>query len=126
MIRPNDEHFRSLRSLHVIDIPVPCHVPWDDMKGDATARHCDSCRKHVFDISTLSEREALDLIRNHDGDLCVRLLRRPDGTVMIADCAKPRQRIKRIKAGKKHQEDLLKKQKDDELKKAGASPSPED
>jgi tetratricopeptide (TPR) repeat protein len=33
--------------------------------------------------------------------------------------------IKRIKAGKKHQEDLLKKQKEDELKKAGASPSPE-
>jgi Flp pilus assembly protein TadD len=34
--------------------------------------------------------------------------------------------IKRIKVGKKHQEDLLKKQKEDELKKAGASPSPED
>ncbi|HEY6215425.1 MAG TPA: tetratricopeptide repeat protein [Pyrinomonadaceae bacterium] len=34
--------------------------------------------------------------------------------------------IKRIKAGKKHQADLLKKQKEDELKKAGASPSPED
>jgi Flp pilus assembly protein TadD len=34
--------------------------------------------------------------------------------------------IKRIKAGKKHQEDLLKKQKEDDLKKAGASPSPED
>jgi tetratricopeptide (TPR) repeat protein len=34
--------------------------------------------------------------------------------------------IKRIRAGKKHQEDLLKKQKEDELKKAGASPSPED
>jgi len=34
--------------------------------------------------------------------------------------------IKRIKAGKKHQEDLFKKQKQDELKKAGASPSPED
>jgi tetratricopeptide (TPR) repeat protein len=34
--------------------------------------------------------------------------------------------IKRIKAGKKHQADLLKKQKEDELKKAGVSPSPED
>jgi tetratricopeptide (TPR) repeat protein len=34
--------------------------------------------------------------------------------------------IKRIKVGKKHQEDLLKKQKEDEMKKAGASPSPED
>ena len=33
--------------------------------------------------------------------------------------------IKRIKAGKKHQEDLLKKQKEDDLKKAGASPSPQ-
>ena len=32
--------------------------------------------------------------------------------------------IKRIKVGRKHQEDLLKKQKDDELKKAGASPTP--
>ena len=34
--------------------------------------------------------------------------------------------IKRIKTGRKHQEDLMKKQKEDELKKAGASPSPED
>lgn len=32
--------------------------------------------------------------------------------------------IARIRAGKKHQEDLLKKQKEDELKKAGASPTP--
>jgi Flp pilus assembly protein TadD len=34
--------------------------------------------------------------------------------------------IKRIRVGRKHNEDLLKKQKEDELKKAGASPSPED
>ncbi|HEU4869490.1 MAG TPA: tetratricopeptide repeat protein [Pyrinomonadaceae bacterium] len=34
--------------------------------------------------------------------------------------------IKRIRAGRKHNEDLLKKQKEEELKKAGASPSPED
>jgi Flp pilus assembly protein TadD len=34
--------------------------------------------------------------------------------------------IKRIRAGRKHQEDLLKKQKDEELKKAAASPTPED
>jgi tetratricopeptide (TPR) repeat protein len=34
--------------------------------------------------------------------------------------------IKRIRAGVKHQQDLLKKQKEDELKKAGASPTPEE
>jgi hypothetical protein len=35
--------------------------------------------------------------------------------------------VKRIRAGRKHNEDLLKKQqKEEELKKAGASPSPED
>ena len=36
--------------------------------------------------------------------------------------------IKRIRVGRKHQEDLLKKQKEDELKKAaagGASPTPQ-
>jgi len=32
--------------------------------------------------------------------------------------------IQRIRAGRKHAEDLLKKQKEDELKKAGASPTP--
>ena len=32
--------------------------------------------------------------------------------------------IKRIRAGRKHNEDLLKKQKEQELKKAGASPTP--
>ena len=32
--------------------------------------------------------------------------------------------VKRIRAGRKHQEDLLKKQKAEELKKAGASPTP--
>jgi tetratricopeptide (TPR) repeat protein len=32
--------------------------------------------------------------------------------------------IKRIRVGRKHQEDLLKKQKEDELKKAGGAPSP--
>ena len=32
--------------------------------------------------------------------------------------------IKRIRDGRKHQEDLLKKQKEEELKKAGASPTP--
>ena len=32
--------------------------------------------------------------------------------------------IKRIRAGRKHNEDLLKKQKEEELKKAGATPSP--
>ena len=32
--------------------------------------------------------------------------------------------IKRIRDGRRHQEDLLKKQKEEELKKAGASPSP--
>jgi len=34
--------------------------------------------------------------------------------------------VKRIRDGKKHQADLLKKQKEDALKKAGASPTPED
>jgi Flp pilus assembly protein TadD len=32
--------------------------------------------------------------------------------------------IKRIRVGRKHQEDLLKKQKEDEFKKAGMSPTP--
>ena len=38
--------------------------------------------------------------------------------------AEAQEGVKRIRAGRKHQEDLLKKQKEDELKKAGGEVPP--
>ncbi len=67
-------------SLEQIKIAEPCHASWDAMSGDATRRFCDSCSKHVHDLSTLSREEAEALV-NAGGSVCVRMQIEPGGVV---------------------------------------------
>ena len=73
-------------SLDVIDIPRPCPADWDSMRGDAQARFCDHCNKHVYNLSEMTREAAERLIAEKEGNLCGRLYRRADGTVITADC----------------------------------------
>lgn len=72
--------------LDRIDVAAPCHADWDDMPGDDTARFCNQCRKHVYNLSGLTRTAAEQLIEAKEGRLCVRFFRRADGTVLTADC----------------------------------------
>ncbi|MDQ1920309.1 hypothetical protein [Massilia pseudoviolaceinigra] len=73
--------------LHRIDIPLPCTASWDDMTGDHRVRHCKGCNKNVFNLSAMPAAEGAALIAdNLDGDLCVRMNRRQDGSVVSSDC----------------------------------------
>lgn len=56
------------------------------MTGDERARFCGSCHKNVYDISQMTRDEAYNLIAKKEGNLCLRLHRRPDGTVITSDC----------------------------------------
>jgi hypothetical protein len=56
------------------------------MRGDHRVWFCDSCSKHVYDLSGLTAVEARSLIEEAEGRVCVRLYRRRDGTVLTADC----------------------------------------
>lgn len=56
------------------------------MPGDERMRFCKSCSKSVFNISDLTREEAEVLFLKKRGDLCVKLFRRFDGTVMFEDC----------------------------------------
>ena len=68
-------------------IASPCSERWDTMLGDGAVRACSRCEKKVFDLSlmTLGHAEAL-IAQNTAGDLCVRLYRRADGTMLFSDC----------------------------------------
>jgi hypothetical protein len=79
---------RSSDPLDQISIPKPCPASWDDMTGDARIRHCSQCQKNVYNISEMSRREALTLIQQHEGRICIRLYRREDGKIMTTDCPK--------------------------------------
>jgi hypothetical protein len=73
-------------ALDQIEIPVPCEVPWDSMAGDEQVRHCGACRQSVYNVASLTRAEALRLLEARAGRVCLRIFRRPDGTVLTADC----------------------------------------
>jgi hypothetical protein len=72
-----------------IEIGSPCTVSWDEMRaagGDGRVRFCGQCRQNVYNVEAMSRVEARRLIGAREGRVCVRILRRPDGTVVTADC----------------------------------------
>ncbi len=68
-----------------IEIETPCQVSWDSMYGDDRIRHCGRCRKNVYNVASLTRPQALALIASRE-PVCLRIYRRPDGTVVSADC----------------------------------------
>jgi hypothetical protein len=69
--------------LEQIKIASPCTANWDAMEGDDRVRFCAECKKNVFNISAMTRSEAEALL---GGEICVRLYRRADGTVLTSDC----------------------------------------
>lgn len=81
--------------VHHLEIASPCTVPWDSMRGDDRVRFCGKCRLDVYSVAGLTRDELRQLIETGQGAVCVRLLRRPDGTVMTRDCGASARRLAR-------------------------------
>ena len=76
-----------LKSLNQIDVANPCKANWEEMTGNATCRHCALCKKNVYNISEMTETEALDFLNSRLLDRpCIRFYRREDGTVSTSNC----------------------------------------
>jgi hypothetical protein len=69
-----------------LKIASPCPASWDDMEGDERVRFCDECELNVYSLSDMPEKEALKLVEEREGRLCVRFYQREDGTVITRDC----------------------------------------
>ena len=70
-------------ALDLVQIPIPCEVPWSAMPGDEQVRHCGQCKQNVYNVSALTRAEAMRLLQ---GRACLRIYRRPDNTVITSDC----------------------------------------
>lgn len=91
---------RSLPLLDNIRIASPCTASWDEMTGDERVRFCGHCAKDVYNLSGMAREESERLLRERAGNICVRLYKRHDGTVLTADCpvGVKRKRRRRIAA----------------------------
>jgi hypothetical protein len=76
------------RLLDVIDIPMPCQVPWDSMTGDERIRFCGQCKKNVYNISEMGTSEAESFLQQNLGSICLGFMRRADGTIVTDTCPK--------------------------------------
>ena len=55
-----------------IEVKNPCSESWEEMVGNDQVRLCSHCAKDVNDISTMTRRDAMRLVRRSKGGLCVR------------------------------------------------------
>jgi hypothetical protein len=75
-----------LTLLDEVRVASPCTASWDAMIGDDRVRFCGECKKNVYNLSAMPREEAEALVRQHDGELCARIYKRSDGTVLSTDC----------------------------------------
>jgi hypothetical protein len=75
-------------NLDDISISYPCPANWNAMEGDERVRFCSQCKLNVYNISEMSKNDAERLISEKEGEaqLCIRLYRRPDGSVITDNC----------------------------------------
>lgn len=85
-------------SLEALRIASPCKARWDEMVGDDRVRFCGQCAKHVYNFAAMTRAEAVALVAERTGELCVRMYKREDGTVMTSDCpvGEKRKRVRRL------------------------------
>jgi hypothetical protein len=79
--------------MHRDTIPIasPCGIDWNGMTlADAKKRFCGECKKHVHDLSQMTQAEARGLLTSPSADgLCVRYLYDERGEIWFAPDATP-------------------------------------
>jgi len=77
----------KLESLQDIYVAAPCKFGWDNMRGDEKVRFCPGCSQNVYNVSEMTENEAIKFASSDVGlTACIRLYQRPDGTLITKDC----------------------------------------
>ena len=81
--------------LDRITVESPCDASWDSMIGNEQVRFCEHCNLTVHDLSQLTRKRALHLVRASKSRLCIRYQSRPDGTILTKSPSPELHRIAR-------------------------------
>jgi len=73
-----------------LPIPTPCHEDWDTMTVVGKTLFCAACKKHVHDLTRMTEAEAREVLaRRGAEELCVRYLHDAYGDLVFRMVAPP-------------------------------------
>jgi Ankyrin repeats (3 copies)/Carboxypeptidase regulatory-like domain len=76
--RPQEEGcVKKAKFIDSIKVKNPCTEDWEQMEGNAKIRLCSHCAKHVNNISEMTTKEAMRLVRQSKGQICVRYRTEP-------------------------------------------------
>jgi hypothetical protein len=79
--------YERVPALEGLRIASPCDADWGAMRGDDRVRFCGACQKNVYNFAGMARVEIEELLRaNEGGEICARMYRRDDGTVLTSDC----------------------------------------
>ena len=62
-----------------------CEESWAAMEGNSHERHCELCAKQVHNFAAMTSREIETLVQAKNGELCARITRRGDGSLVTLD-----------------------------------------
>ncbi|MGE0887056.1 MAG: carboxypeptidase-like regulatory domain-containing protein [Blastocatellales bacterium] len=82
--------------LDKLKVVSPCSASWDEMTGDERKRHCRQCDKTVFDFSRMSLSQIEAVVSAKHGQLCARITRRHDGSMVTLEPPLPAYASRRI------------------------------
>lgn len=68
--------------LDQVQVKTPCEADWNLMRGNDRVRFCDHCSLTVHDLTQMTRKRARRLVARSKGRLCIRYLRRPDGSMV--------------------------------------------
>ncbi len=60
-----------------IEVKSPCSESWSEMKGTDKVRFCGHCDLNVNNISELTRKQAMRLVRESNGRICVHYIKNP-------------------------------------------------
>ncbi len=81
--------------LDQIQVQKPCTADWNSMVGNDRIRFCEHCQLTVQDLSQMTRKHVLRLVKKSNGRLCVRYQRLPDRSLLTRSMPQKLFRISR-------------------------------
>jgi hypothetical protein len=72
-------------TLDRVYLKKPCSTEWNLMEGNDQIRFCSECNKQVHHLSTMTRKQAEDLLAKAGGELCAKIDRDDRGKIITAD-----------------------------------------